>query len=48
MRRQESLWLKFIRYWFGIDSRLDERQLAEVERIGKPINDESLGCHDDS
>ncbi|WP_241009899.1 DUF3278 domain-containing protein [Lactobacillus helveticus] len=34
MRRQESLWLKFIRYWLGIDSRLDERQLAEVERIG--------------
>ncbi|WP_257875292.1 DUF3278 domain-containing protein [Lactobacillus helveticus] len=23
-----------MRYWFGIDSRLDERQLAEVERIG--------------
>ncbi|WP_367302411.1 hypothetical protein [Lactobacillus helveticus] len=23
-----------MRYWFGIDSRLDERQLDEVERIG--------------
>lgn len=34
MKRRESLWLKFVRSWFGIDSRLDERQLAEVERIG--------------
>ncbi|WP_259684607.1 DUF3278 domain-containing protein [Lactobacillus helveticus] len=33
MRRQESLWLKFIRYWFGIDSRLDERQLPEVNEL---------------
>ncbi|PJZ15999.1 hypothetical protein BHU41_01305 [Lactobacillus crispatus] len=32
--RRESLWLKFVRYWYGIDSKLDERQLAEVERIG--------------
>lgn len=34
MNRRESLWLKFVRYWFGIDSKLDERQLSEVERIG--------------
>ena len=32
--RRESLWLKFVRYWYGIDSKLDERQLAEVDRIG--------------
>lgn len=34
MNRRESLWLKFVRYWFGIDIKLDERQLSEVERIG--------------
>lgn len=34
MNRRESLWLKFVRNWFGIDSKMDERQLSEVERIG--------------
>ncbi|EEJ71790.1 DUF3278 domain-containing protein [Lactobacillus ultunensis] len=34
MYRRESLWLKFVKNWFGIDGKLDERQLAEVERIG--------------
>lgn len=34
MNRKESLWLKFVRYWFGIDTKLDERELVEVERIG--------------
>lgn len=28
MRRQENLWLKFVRHWYGIDSRLDERSKA--------------------
>lgn len=28
MNRRESLWLKFVRYWFGIDTKLDERELA--------------------
>lgn len=31
---KESLWLKLVRFSYGIDNQLDERQLADVERVG--------------
>lgn len=31
---KESLWLKIVRLFYGLNTKLDERQLADVERIG--------------